>query len=140
MINLHVTVKNKVATYRERDGDIVCGNSDYQILFTFDDEWKDYERKTVRYIWNGGYIDVLFTGDTVKIPFITKTNLLKVGVYAGELCTTTTAEIPCVWSVLCESATHSSPDNPGTGGAYITEEELDRAIAEAITNTLNTEV
>ncbi len=131
MRNLHISINDKVATYYTRDGNIVCGNSDYQIVFTFDSEWDAYESKTVRYIWNGNYVDVAFSGNTVVVPIITKTNLLKVGVYAGELCTTTSAEIPCVWSVLCESATQGSPDTPGTGGEvidltnYITRTELE---------------
>ena len=33
MKTLHISILDKVATYRQRDGEIVCGNSDYQIEF-----------------------------------------------------------------------------------------------------------
>ena len=146
MRNLHISVNNKVATYQQRDGNIVCGNSDYQITFAFDSEWDAYESKVARFIWNGGYVDIAFSGNTVPVPLLSKTNLLKVGVYAGELSTTTSADIPCVFSVLCEDVTEGSGDTPNTGGVtidlsnYYTKSEVDTAITEAITTTLNTEV
>lgn len=102
MRTLHITVNNKIATYLTRDGNIVCGNSDYQIVFAFDSEWDAHEEKVARFIWNGKYIDVAFTGDTVTVPVLANTELLKVGVYAGELNTTTSAEIGCKLSILCE--------------------------------------
>lgn len=138
MRNLHISVKNKVATYQQRDGNIVCGNSDYHITFAFDSEWDVYESKTARFIWNGNYVDVIFTGNTVTVPMLSKTNLLKVGIYAGELSTTTSAEIPCIFSVLCESATAGTPDRPNPGeiivdlSNYYTKSEVDTAIKNAI--------
>lgn len=50
MKNLNVIVTNKIARYLQRDGEIVCGNSDYQITFTFDADWEGYETKTARFI------------------------------------------------------------------------------------------
>lgn len=110
MRELHVVVNNKIATYLTRDGNIVCGNSDYVIVFAFDSEWEEYTDKVARFIWNDKFIDVLFTGNTVAVPVLTHTKALKVGVYAGELRTTTPAEIPCVFSVLCESDGSSEVD------------------------------
>lgn len=101
---LHIDVVNNVATYRKRDGDIVCGNSDYQIQFAFDSEWDAHDTKTARFIWNGGYTDVEFTGDTCDVPVITNATQVTVGVYAGELATTTPAEIKCRLSILCFAA------------------------------------
>ena len=104
---LHIDVANKVATYRRRDGDIVCGNSDYRIQFSFDSEWDAHETKTARFIWNGGYTDVPFTGDTCDVPVITNAPNIAVGVYAKELATTTPAEIGCRLSILCLASTPS---------------------------------
>ena len=101
---LHIDVVNKVATYRKRDGDIVCGNNDYQIKFSFDSEWDAHTTKTARFIWNGSYTDVEFTGDTCDVPIITNTTEVTVGVFAGELTTTTPAEIGCQRSILCLAA------------------------------------
>lgn len=107
MIDLHVSVNNKIATYQKRDGDIVCGNSDYQIKFTFDEEWDGYENKTARFVWGGQFQDVEFTGDTCPVPILSGVTLCEVGVYAGELCTTTSAFIGCKTSILCQPASPS---------------------------------
>ena len=104
MRTLHISVLDKKATYLSRDGDIVCGNSDYIIEFAFDAEWDAYEEKTARFIWNGNYQDVKFVGTACYVPIVTHATELKVGVYAGELSTTTSASIGCTMSVLCESS------------------------------------
>ena len=109
MKNLNITVANKVATYRQRDGVIVCGNTDYTITFTFDDEWSSYTVKTARFKWNGTYRDVVFSGSTVTVPKIQNTDQVDVGVYAGDLHTTTPAKIPCTKSILCEEGTPGDP-------------------------------
>lgn len=100
---LHITVKNKIAVYCKRDGDIVCGNGDYQVKFTFDEEWDSSSEKTARFIWNGKYYDVKFTGDTCKVPVISNTESVQVGVYTEDdaLQTTTSAVIGCKRSVRC---------------------------------------
>lgn len=98
---LHVTVKNKIATYRQRDGAIVCGNKGYIIAFTFDSEWDEYSTKTARFIWQGKYYDQIFTGVECPVPIINDTTELTIGVYAGDLKTTTPADIPCLTSILC---------------------------------------
>ena len=98
---LHISVKNKIATYRQRDGAIVCGNKGYKIVFTFDEEWDDYNIKTARFIWGGKYYDQIFTGVECPTPLINDTTEVIVGVYAGDLKTTTPAEIPCLISILC---------------------------------------
>ena len=104
MNNLNISVVNKVAKYLQRDGDIVCGNSDYQITFAFDEEWNKYETKTARFIWNGKYWDQMFSGNVCPVPKITQAVFVLVGVYAGDLSTTTPASIPCKRSILCDTA------------------------------------
>ena len=104
MKELYIEVKNKVATYNTRGGVIVCGNSDYRINFAFDTEWEAFEQKTARFIWDGKYTDVIFSGNSVMVPIIAHATNLSVGVYAGEdIHTTTPATIPCLLSILCAS-------------------------------------
>lgn len=102
MKNLHITVKDKIATYKKRDGVIVCGNSDYQIVFTFDEEWNGITSKKARFIWNGEVHDVTFSGTTCTVPVISDATSVMVGVHAGALSTTPTV-IPCKKSILCGS-------------------------------------
>ena len=117
MKNLHITIADRVATYAKRDGAIICGNSDYKVIFTFDEEWSGVYKKTARFIWNGQYFDVEFAGTEVEAPIITNADSVEVGVYAGELRTTTGAVIPCKRSILCGT---DSP-NPGFGENYTTQ-------------------
>ena len=109
---------------------IVCGNTDYQIAFTFDSEWDAYETKTARFIWNGQYADVVFTGNVCDVPKITNATLCMVGVFAGDLHTTTPAYIKCDRSILCGDGSPAEPSedvyaqimellNGGAGGGGV---------------------
>ena len=85
---------------------IVCGNSDYKISFNFDEEWDAHPVKTARFIWNGQYQDVVFNGNVCDVPVLTNT---AVGVYAGDLRTTTPALIACDKSILCGNGLPADP-------------------------------
>lgn len=126
---LNVDVVNKIATFQKRGGCIVCGNSDYQIRFTFDSEWSEFPTKTARFITNGQFTDVDFTGDVCDVPIIHDTTEVEVGVYAGNLKTTTSAVIGCYRSILCELAKPSEEND----NRHINEakEAADRAEAAA---------
>lgn len=101
MAVLNISINNKVATFHKRGGGVVCRNTDYKIEFTFDSEWEGYENKTARFVWGGRYQDVPIEGTTCVMPEVYRTESVKVGVYAGDLSTTTPAVIPCQASVLC---------------------------------------
>lgn len=87
---------------------IVCGNSSYSVEFTFDEEWSKAGKKTARfsYIRDGAqkYQDVELTGNTVAVPPLYKIKELQVGVYAGDLVTSTPARVPCEKSIVCDSS------------------------------------
>ncbi len=129
MKTLHINVANKVATYSRRDGDIVCGNSDYQVKFTFDSEWEAHSEKTARFIWGGAHHDVDFTGDTCNVPKISNAHEVQIGVYAGDLSTTTPAVVGCLRSILCGN----EPQRPESAEVYTNEAKAaaDRAEAAA---------
>lgn len=107
MPNISITVKNKVA--RADRVIIICDNSDYTAVFDFDDEWSAYDTKTARFVSCGTYTDVVFTGNECPIPIIQDTRSLTVGVYAGDLHTTTPAYISCVPSILCGNGIPADP-------------------------------
>lgn len=112
-MNIKILVVNKVAAAPD-DAVIVCGNSDYTISFVFDNEWANEASKIARFTYrkNGAiyYKDVSFDGDTVSVPVLAGIRMVSVGVYAGELRTTTPARITCAPSILCVSATHDESD------------------------------
>lgn len=93
---INITVREKSARADDR-ARIVCGNSDYAVRFDFDEEWEAYDLKTVRFITEGGFFtDVQFTGSDCAVPVLTGTRTLLVGVFAGDVRTTTPAYIPAI--------------------------------------------
>ena len=100
MPNINIAIKNKIA-YQTNETEYICGNSGFLIAFNFDAEWDEYEGKTARFVWNGGYQDIVFTGNQCEMPVISNTNTILCGVFAGNLCTTTPAVIRAQKSILC---------------------------------------
>lgn len=102
MTNIDITVNNKTATVTTSNARIVCGNSDYTITFSFSQEWDKYEKKTARFIYADKYEDKYFTGNVCECPIISNAREVKIGVYAGDISTTTPARIDCDKSILCD--------------------------------------
>ena len=106
---IKITVRNKIAMLAAPTA-IVCGNSDYSIQFDFDDEWSAYETKTARFITGSKFTDVVFSGDTVSMPIVYNTRMVAVGVFAGDLRTTTPALIFAHRGILDGTGSHAAPD------------------------------
>lgn len=100
-MTINIEVQNKIAKRSDPKAFIVCGNSDYTIKFTFDEEWEEHEVKTARFYSNGEPEDVVFKGDECPVPVMERADGVFVGVFAGDLRTTTKAYIPCERSILC---------------------------------------
>jgi lysophospholipase L1-like esterase len=139
---LHINVTNKIAKYQVRDGDIVCDNTGYKVAFSFDSEWNDHADKTARFIWNGAYKDVDIVDGECEVPKIIDATEVFVGVYAGEMKTTTDARIPCVKSVLSRTNV-GQPDQVkeyrDQAGIYADEAEASAADARAAASTAASE-
>ena len=92
---------------------IVCGNSDYSLSIRFDGGWSTAGAKTARFVYvqdsEVKYQDVVFTGTTVNVPVLARVKEVRVGIYEGDLQTSTPAVIPCEYSIRCGTAT---PDDP----------------------------
>lgn len=106
MPNINITVREKIA-HTISDTCIVCGNSDYVAVFDFDAEWDAYEVKTARFIWGGTFTDVPFAGNECPVPVIPDAVSVLVGVYAGDLHTTTAAAVGVRRSILGGSETEA---------------------------------
>jgi hypothetical protein len=108
MPNINISVAGKIATNLTPDTRIVCGNSDYTLTFTFDDEWNAFPQRTARFVFyrNGRtwYEKAEFSGTVVNCPVLSGVEFVLVGVYAGELHTTTPAQVLCERSILCDDA------------------------------------
>ena len=108
-----ITVTRKRAVSADPDAEIVCGNGDYLLSLTFDSEWDSEPVKTVRFVWQSGgqpvYADVLTDGDTAAVPVLSDTPEVAVGVYAGNIRTTTPARIPCERCITDGAPVHDNP-------------------------------
>lgn len=104
MPTIKISITGKRATV-EGAPIIICGNSDYTVAFTFDSEWASHGIKTARFAYKQGgefrYEDVIFNGTTCPVPAILDTDLVAIGVYAGDLRTSTPAAVKCAPSILC---------------------------------------
>jgi hypothetical protein len=92
---------------------LVCGNTGDTVKFIFDNEWGKYSNKTARFgfIKEGAwyYTDVLFDGAVCEIPMLSGIDFVEVGVYAGNLSTTTPARVPTKKSILCKGGVAHEP-------------------------------
>jgi len=104
-MDISISVAGKIATVADSSS-IVCGNSDYRLVFTFDAEWQNEIVKTCRFITAPGvYTDVVFSGLICAVPVIVSGDNLFVGVYAGALRTTTPAAIRLIESITSDDGT-----------------------------------
>ena len=107
MPNIQINIKDKVA---RGDGTIIiCGNSDYVAHFDFDSEWDEYTTKTAHFEWGGRYEDRVFTGNECAVPVVYGVNALTIGVFAGDIRSTTPAFFKCV---PCGQDSDSIPADP----------------------------
>ena len=106
-MEIRITVRDKIA--RSPWETIVCGNSGYTINFDFDEEWNSYKTKTALFVYGGTYTDVVFDGNICNVPVLTNATSCAVGVFAGDLQTTTPALIDCMKSILCDGGAPADP-------------------------------
>lgn len=98
---INVRVDDKIAT-QTNGVEYVCGNSDFIVNFEFDEEWNQHEYKTARFVTDAGeHQDVIFSGDQCEVPILSNTYNVYVGVFAGNLYTSTPAHITALRSILC---------------------------------------
>lgn len=107
MPEINIQVRNKIAVAEKAV--YICGNSDFVVNFDFDSEWNEYQTKTARFTYEGRYTDVVFTGNQCEIPVISDTYKFSVGVFAGDLHTTTPARVACKKSILCGGGVPADP-------------------------------
>lgn len=107
---IKVAVRNRIAA-TDTNTVYICGNSDFVIEFDFDEEWSAHEYKTARFTYDGMHQDVVFSGNTCPVPIISDRHSFKVGVFAGNLKTTTAAYVPAKKSILCDAGQPAPPTN-----------------------------
>ena len=97
-ITIDIEIRNKVATL-STETQLVCGNNDYEVVFDFDEAWSDYPLKTALFVFGDDSIAKVFEGNICEGVAIEGATECAIGVFAGDLKTTTGAFIVCVPSI-----------------------------------------
>lgn len=123
MPNITIKIRDKIATV-EGSPTIVCGNDGYKAIFDTDAEWSAYEILTMRVAWTDTFsgqprhIDVPYILGFADIPVIADAYEIRIGLYAGDLRTSTPARIPCERCITDGGTYHEEPD-PQTYAALL---------------------
>lgn len=89
---------------------MVCDNSDYTVVWQLDEEWAQFEHRTMQVNYKDGtYERVLFTGDTCALPAIPVPGPVHVGLFAGDIHTTRPARLLAVRSATTDSGEERDP-------------------------------
>lgn len=111
-MQINVEVRNRMAATTGRPY-IVCGNSDYVIAFSFDSEWDAYNEKTAVFAFVKcgvrSTIEVPFSGAACYAPVLSGIDRVEIGVYAGQIRTTTPAIVPCRLSISDYTSEETTP-------------------------------
>lgn len=132
MPTIDIIIRNKTAS-AVNPPHIVCGNSDYNVKFDFDEEWQAHNNKIGVFAYNrcGEWQSekVLFEGDTCPVPALHGVRSVWIGVTAGDVRTSTPADVHCRMGATDFSDAPEKPsadiwgqilaklDSIGTGGA-----------------------
>lgn len=112
MPTIDIIIRNKTASAVDPPC-IVCGNSDYNVKFDFDDEWQAHNNKIGVFAYNrcGEWQSekVLFEGDTCPVPALHGVRSVWIGVTAGDVRTSTPADVPCRMGATDFSDTDEPP-------------------------------
>lgn len=133
MPTIDIIIRNKTAS-AVNPPCIVCGNSDYNVKFDFDDEWQAHNNKIGVFAYNrcGEWRseNVLFEGDTCPVPALHGVRSVWIGVTAGDVRTSTPADVPCRMGATDFSDTDEPPSADVWGQILAKLDELQTEIDE----------
>lgn len=139
-MDIKIAVKNKTPVYTEQA--IVCNNSDYTVTWDLDEEWSEYDTKTMRCVYmDGTYADTVFSGAACALPVVTVPGVVQIGLYAGDIRTSRMAVLRALPSALTSGGAPADPPESvynqlmelikGMGGA--SEEDIAKAVSAYLT-------
>lgn len=105
-----IKVTDKVPELVSGPDYMVCDNSDYTVVWQLDEEWAQFEHRTMQVNYKDGtYERVLFTGDTCALPALPVPGPVHVGLFAGDIHTTRPARLLAVRSATTDSGEERDP-------------------------------
>lgn len=89
---------------------ITCANSDYTVVWQLDEEWAQFESRTMQVNYKDGtYERVLFTGDTCALPAIPVKDWFYIGLFAGDIHTTRPVKLFANRAITTDSGEERDP-------------------------------
>lgn len=109
---IQIEVRDKIATFKSKNFNLVGGNSDYDVVFDFDKDWDAYPKKTAVFVFGKSKpICKLFDGNVCEGVAIYDATMCLIGVFSGDLLTTTPAAVDCVYRSILDEAS-GEPEAP----------------------------
>lgn len=111
---IRISVRNSICI-TDTGRALTCGNR-YTVSFDFDAPWDRYPQKVVRIVWYDSkdrklrYAERLTDSDRADLPPFYRTDLLLIGVYAGETLTSAAAAFPCRACITDNQPVHGQPE------------------------------
>lgn len=96
---IRISVKDKIACLVDKEQFLVCGNNDYEVVFDFDSDWEGISAKTAVFVYGNTPVHKPFVGNVCEGIEIKNATLCAIGVFAGDIKTTTGATIECRQSI-----------------------------------------
>ena len=89
---------------------ITCDNSDYTVVWQLDEEWAQFEHRTMQVNYSDGtYERALFTGDSCALPAIPVKDWFYVGLFAGDIHTTRPVRLFANRAITTDSGEERDP-------------------------------
>lgn len=110
---INVEVRNRIARGDRKQ--IVLSNSDYTVHFDLDAEWANYHTKTMVVAHDNSVQEVVFTGTDAQLPIFEETpdgcadRFMAIGLYAGDIRSSTPAVFPVLSSAKGMAGMHIDP-------------------------------
>lgn len=134
MPTIDIIIRNKTAS-AVNTPHIVCGNSDYNVKFDFDEEWQAHNNKIGVFAYNrcGEWQSekVLFEGDICPVPVLHGVRSVWIGVTAGDVRTSTPADVPCRIGATDFTDTTEKPSDDIWGQIISKIENIEGALSSA---------
>lgn len=140
---LVIEVRDKVATFKSKNFNLVGGNNDYDVVFDFDKDWEKHHTKTAIFVFGREKpVCKVFGGNVCEGIAIYNATTCLIGVVAGDVSTTTSAVVDCVYRSIVDEA-GETPEPPTEDvynqiiellnkyiqqGGYVGEEDIIRVI------------
>ena len=106
---LKIEIRDKVATLTSQNFRLVGGNSDYEVVFDFDEDWANYPAKTAMFVFGNNSVKKPFDGNICEGVAVEGATAVAIGVFAGDIVTSKGAYVCCELSIRDMGETPREP-------------------------------